>query len=227
MAFIGMHLGSNAPRIELRRLLRSYVVASYLPNEAGPCLVAFPQLDPDLPLEILDVLSYPLGNAIVYDLAHELRRGHLPVGEDLVQIFQIVPSQHIGQYVGRLANVDDPVGPLDQAGGAELHVARVRGPVHPPRRTKGGMAVEAVGDHEGISHAEGEGEPFGGGGSAGAEDGRDDQEQSEGEHIVIKYSGRVLGVDTSMHSIGLLHIISGLSCKCGTGEEQTINFTHS
>ena len=163
--------------------------------------MTFPKLDPDLPHEILDVLSYPLGNAIVYDLAYEFRRGHLPVGEDLVQIFQIVPSQNIGQYVGRLANVDDPVGPLDQVGGAEFHVARVRGPVHPPRWTEGGMAVEAVGDHEGISHAEGEGQSFGVGGGAGTDDGRDDQEQDEDEHIVIKYFGRVLWVDTSMHSI--------------------------
>ena len=145
---------------------------SHLPNETGPSLVTLPQLDAYLALEIGHVLSYPLDKAIVNHLAHKLRRRHLPVGKYLIQILQVEQGKDVGQYVRCLADVDDPIGAVDQMGRAELHVARVRGSVHAAGRTEGRMVVEAVGNHERISDAEGEGQSLGGddaGGGRGGE----------------------------------------------------------
>ena len=95
-------------------------------------------------------------------LAHKLRRGHLSVGKYLIQILQIEQGKDVGQDIGRLADVDHPIGAVDQFGRVELHVTRVRGPVHAAGRTEGRMVMKAVSNHERISDAEGEGKSLGG-----------------------------------------------------------------
>ena len=135
---------------------------SHLPNETGPSLVTLPQLNAYLALEIGHVLSYPLDEAIVNHLAHKLRRRHLPIRKHLIQILQIEQGKDVGQDIGRLADVDHPIGAVDQFGRVELHVTRVRGPVHAAGRTEGRMVMKAVSNHERISDAEGEGQSLGG-----------------------------------------------------------------
>ena len=95
-------------------------------------------------------------------LAHKLRRGHLSVGKYLIQILQIEQGKDVGQDIGCLADVDHPIGTVDQFIRAELHVARVRGSVHAAGRTEGRMVMKAVSNHERISDAEGEGKSLGG-----------------------------------------------------------------
>jgi len=127
------------------------------PRVGCPGLVRFPQLDADLTLKVGAVCRQSRLD-IVVDLArHELRRCHGLVGEDLVQVLQVVAFEDVRHDLRRLANVDDPVGLGMEAVGLEFDIARVRRAVHLAGRSERRVLVEAVGDHEGIADAQGEG----------------------------------------------------------------------
>jgi hypothetical protein len=133
-----------------------------------PRLVTLPErnLDPtsEIAAPIVTVVSVAIlpflqlfHDTVEDRLAHELGRRHDPIPEHLVEIFVIVPPEHLGDEFRCDANVDDPIAHGMQLATREFHVDRVRGTVHPPRGSERRMAVEGMRDHDGITYREGVG----------------------------------------------------------------------